>query len=114
MQGYVVGLSGKLEEFTKYLVSQPYRFRPRHLAGGLFSWISQVNSYSDEEIARVAGFDGLAYIKFLGLCLRIAAGVMYARPLPTCAIIVIGIRSVLHATQCWEGLICMHICDLFV
>lgn len=34
----------------------------------------------DEQIARVAGFDGLAYIKFLGLCFRISAGVMYALP----------------------------------
>lgn len=59
--------------------SVPCRFRPRHLVGGLFSWISQVSSVPDEQVARVAGFDGLAYIKFLNLCMRIAAGVMYAQ-----------------------------------
>lgn len=62
---------------AKRYMAIPFRFRPLPLPSSMFGWIKPVFSLPDEQFARVAGVDALAYVRYLKLCLKIAGLVFF-------------------------------------
>eukprot|EP00892_Ulva_mutabilis_P005047 jgi/Ulvmu1/2914/UM147_0012.1 len=57
---------------AKRKLSIPFRFRPPRLPPTWFSWMKPVFLMPDEEFVACAGFDALAYCRFLKLAVRMA------------------------------------------
>lgn len=58
------------------------RLRPPRIPKGLVSWVRVILDIPDEHFARIAGFDGLAYVRYLGLCMRISASILCVTVIP--------------------------------
>lgn len=57
---------------AKRKLSIPFRFRPPRLPPTWFSWMEPVFTMADEKFVVCAGFDALAYCRFLKLAIRLS------------------------------------------